>query len=79
MAKREGRAELVEVKALLGSDPDYFRTMVQSMVQSMVQAALEAEMTDFLGASKYRLRRCLKAPSVPASAGATGADTTSAG
>jgi transposase-like protein len=75
MAKREGRGELVEVKALLGSDPDYFRTMVQSMVQ----AALEAEMTDFLGASKYRLRRCLKAPSVPASAGATGADTTSAG
>jgi transposase-like protein len=75
MAKREGRGELVEVKALLGSDPDYLRTMVQSMVQ----AALEAEMTDFLGASKYRLRRCLKAPSVPASAGATGADTTSAG
>jgi transposase-like protein len=75
MAKREGRGELVEVKALLGSDPDYLRTMVQSMVQ----AALEAEMTDFLGASKYRLRRCLKAPSVPASAGVTGADTTSAG
>ena len=48
MAKREGKAELVEVKALLGSDPEYLRTMVQSMVQ----AALEAEMTDFLGASK---------------------------
>jgi len=48
MAKREGKAELVEVKALLGSDPDYLRTMVQSMVQ----ASLEAEMTDFLGASK---------------------------
>jgi putative transposase len=48
MAKREGKAELVEVKALLGSDPDYLRTMVQSMVQT----ALEAEMTDFLGASK---------------------------
>ena len=48
MAKREGRAELVEVKALLGSDPDYLRTMVQSMVQ----ATLEAEMTEFLGASK---------------------------
>src|SRR3954452_13632533 len=48
MAKREGKAELVEVKALLGSNPDYLRTMVQSMVQ----ASLEAEMTDFLGASK---------------------------
>src|SRR4051812_13085495 len=48
MAKREGKAELVEVKALLGSDPDYLRTMVQSIVQ----AALEAEMTDFLGASR---------------------------
>ena len=48
MAKREGKAELVEVKALLGADPDYLRTMVQSMVQ----AALEAEMTDFLGASR---------------------------
>jgi hypothetical protein len=53
MAKREGKAELVEVKALLGSDPDYLRTMVQSMTQ----AALEAEMTEFLGASKYRLVR----------------------
>ena len=48
MAKREGKAELVEVKALLGADPDYLRTMVPSMVQ----AALEAEMTDFLGASR---------------------------
>jgi hypothetical protein len=27
MAKREGKAELVEVKALLGSDPDYLQTM----------------------------------------------------
>ena len=75
MAKREGKAELVEVKALLGSDPDYLRTMVQSMVQ----AALEAKMTDFLGASKYRLRRCLTARSGPASVGGTGAATTSAG
>jgi transposase-like protein len=48
MAKREGKAELVEVKALLGADPAYLRTMVQSMVQ----AALEAEMTDHLGASR---------------------------
>ena len=47
MAKREGKAELVEVKALLGSDPDY----LWAMVQSMVQTALEAEMTDFLGAT----------------------------
>ena len=47
MAKREGRAELVEVKTLLGTDPDYLRTMVRSMVQ----ASLEAEMTDFLGAT----------------------------
>jgi putative transposase len=33
---------------LLGSDPDYLWTMVQSMVQ----AALEAEMTDFPAASR---------------------------
>jgi transposase-like protein len=39
------------------------------MVQSIVQAALEAEMTEFLGVSKYRLRRCLKAVNAPASAG----------
>jgi hypothetical protein len=75
MAKREGKAELVEVKALLGSDPDY----LQTMVQSVVQAALEAETTEFLDTSKYHLRRCLKALNALASAGTTGAATTSAG
>ena len=48
MTKREGKADLVDVKGLLGSDADYLRTMVESIVQ----ATLEAEMTAALGAEK---------------------------
>ena len=48
MTKREGKADLVDVKGLLGSDADYLRTMVESIVQ----ATLEAEMTVALGAEK---------------------------
>jgi putative transposase len=48
MTKREGKAELVELKSLLAADGDYLRTMVESIVQ----ATLEAEMTAALGAEK---------------------------
>jgi putative transposase len=48
MTKKEGKAELVDVKGLLTTDPDYLRTMVESIVQ----ATLEAEMTAALGAEK---------------------------
>lgn len=48
MTKRDVRADLVDVKALLASDADYLRPMVESIVQ----ATLEAEMTAALGAEK---------------------------
>ena len=48
MTKREGKAELVDLKGLLAADEDYLRTMVESIVQ----ATLEAEMTTTLGAEK---------------------------
>jgi putative transposase len=48
MTKREGKAELVDLKALLGADEDYLRTMVERVVQ----ATLEAEMTEALVAEK---------------------------
>ena len=40
MTKLEVKPELVDVKALMGGDSDYLR----SMVQAIVQATLEAEM-----------------------------------
>jgi putative transposase len=49
MTKGEGRAELVDVKALVAGDWDYLRTMVQAIVQ----ATLEAEMTEAIGAGKW--------------------------
>lgn len=48
MTKREGKAELVDLKALLAADEDYLRTMVEAIVQ----ATLEAEMTAAVGAEK---------------------------
>lgn len=48
MTKREGKAEVVDVKGLLSRDEDWLRVMVESAVQ----AALEAEMVEALGASK---------------------------
>jgi putative transposase len=48
MTKREGKAEIVELKGLLERDEDYLRTMVQAIVQ----ATLEAEMTEAIGAEK---------------------------
>ena len=48
MTKREGKAELVDVKGLLERDDDF----VRSAVETLVQAALEAEMTEAIGAAK---------------------------
>jgi transposase-like protein len=48
MTKREGKAELIDLKALLTRDADYLRTMVESIVQ----ATLEAEMAAALQAGK---------------------------
>jgi putative transposase len=48
MTKREGKAELVDLKALLAADENYLRTMVEAIVQ----ATLEAEMAAALGAEK---------------------------
>ena len=48
MTKREGKAELVDVKGLLERDEDF----VRAAVEALVQAALEAEMTEAIGAEK---------------------------
>lgn len=48
MTKREAKAELIDLKALLAGDQDYLRTMVEAVVQ----ATLEAEMTQALAAEK---------------------------
>ncbi len=48
MTVKQGKAEVIAIKALLERDEDF----VRSAVQSFVQAALEAEMTDALGAGK---------------------------
>lgn len=48
MTKKEGKAELVDVKALLRGEEDFLRPLVERVVQ----AALEAEMTEALGAGK---------------------------
>jgi putative transposase len=48
MTRREARAGVVDLKALLGRDEDYLR----AMVQSVVQATLEAEMSEAIGAEK---------------------------
>jgi putative transposase len=48
MTKREGKADRVDLKALLAADEDYLRTMVEAIVQ----ATLDAEMTAALGAEK---------------------------
>jgi transposase-like protein len=48
MTKREGKAELIDVKELLERDEDF----VRSAVEVLVQAALEAEMSEAIGAAK---------------------------
>jgi putative transposase len=48
MTRKEGKAHLVDVNALLKADEDFLRPLVERVVQ----ATLEAEMTEALGASK---------------------------
>ena len=48
MTRRQARAGVVDLKALLRRDEDYLR----AMVQSVVQATLEAEMAEAIGAEK---------------------------
>jgi putative transposase len=48
MTGRKGKAELIDVKELLGRDPDF----VRAALEALLQAALEAEMTEAIGAEK---------------------------
>ena len=48
MTERKGKAELIDVKELLGRDPDF----VRAALEALLQAALEAEMTEAIGAEK---------------------------
>jgi putative transposase len=48
MTKREGKAEIIDVKGLLERDEDFLR----SAVEGLVHAALEAEMAEAVGAAK---------------------------
>jgi Transposase, Mutator family len=48
MTRKEARLGVVDLKALLERDEEYFR----AMVQSIVQATLEAEMAEAIGAEK---------------------------
>jgi putative transposase len=48
MTKREGKAEIIDLKGLLERDEDFLR----SAVEGLVHAALEAEMTEAVGAAK---------------------------
>ena len=53
MTKREGKAEIIDLKGLLERDEDFLR----SAVERLVHAALEAEMTEAVGAAKRTERR----------------------
>ena len=48
MTRGEGKAEVIDLKGLLGRDEDF----VRAAVEALVQAALEAEMTEAIGAAK---------------------------
>jgi len=48
MTARKGKAELIDVKELLGRDQDF----VRAALEALLQAALEAEMTEAIGAEK---------------------------
>lgn len=48
MARREGRAEVIDIKWMLERDADF----VRSAMRALVQAVLEAEMTETIGAEK---------------------------
>ena len=48
MTAGKGKAELIDVKELLGRDQDF----VRAALEALLQAALEAEMTEAIGAEK---------------------------
>jgi len=48
MTELKGKAELIDVKELLGRDQDFVRVALEALLQ----AALEAEMTEAIGAEK---------------------------
>ena len=48
MTERKGKAELIDVKELLGRDQDF----VRAALEALLQAALEAEMSETIGAAK---------------------------
>ena len=48
MTERKAKAELIDVKELLGRDQDF----VRAALEALLQAALEAEMTEAIGAEK---------------------------
>ena len=48
MTERKGKAEIIDVKALLGGDDAFNRTAVRAALQEV----LEAEMTEAVGAAK---------------------------
>jgi putative transposase len=48
MTERKGKAELIDVKELLGRDQDF----VRAALEALLQGALEAEMTEAIGAEK---------------------------
>jgi putative transposase len=48
MTERKGKAELIDVKELLGRDQDF----VRAALEALLQAALEVEMTEAIGAEK---------------------------
>jgi putative transposase len=48
MTTRKGKAEAIDIKALLAQDEDFMR----AGLQALIQAALEAEMTETIGAGK---------------------------
>jgi putative transposase len=48
MTTGKGKSELIDVKELLGRDPDF----VRAALEALLQAALEAEMTEAIGAEK---------------------------
>jgi transposase-like protein len=66
MTERKGRAELIDVKELLGRDEDF----VRAALEALLPAALEAEMTEAIGAEKgERTRTRLAYRSVITAAG----------
>ena len=48
MTERKGKADLIDLKELLGRDQDF----VRAALEALLQAALEVEMTEAIGAEK---------------------------